>query len=105
MSRDQLALAAIGLFFLFASTRMPRLRPGFWLGVRTPWTLASERVWRATHALARWTFAIGGAATMLAALLPERWRMPVAVAALAIAGFVPVLYSFFAAEVESRKGG
>jgi hypothetical protein len=32
------------------------------VGVRTPWALANERVWNATHRLAAKTFVVGGLA-------------------------------------------
>ncbi len=31
-----------------------KLRRNFFLGIRVPWTLASERVWNETHRLAAW---------------------------------------------------
>ena len=43
-----------GLFVLLvlAGNPMGKVRRNFYLGIRTPWTLASERVWYATHRLA-----------------------------------------------------
>jgi uncharacterized membrane protein len=43
-----------GLFLCFAliGNVLGKVRRNFWIGVRTPWTLASERVWIATHRLA-----------------------------------------------------
>jgi uncharacterized membrane protein len=40
-----------GVFFLFIllGNVLGRVRRNFYIGVRTPWTLASEKVWDATH--------------------------------------------------------
>ena len=38
-----------GLLFIGLGNYMPRIRPNFTFGIRTPWTLASEEVWRSTH--------------------------------------------------------
>jgi uncharacterized membrane protein len=40
-----------GIFFLFIllGNVLGRVRRNFYIGVRTPWTLASEKVWDATH--------------------------------------------------------
>ena len=37
-----------------------RVRRNFFIGVRVPWTLASERVWNETHRLAAWITCAGG---------------------------------------------
>ena len=44
----------VGLFLFIAlmGNMMGKVRRNFWVGVRTPWTLASDRVWIATHRLA-----------------------------------------------------
>lgn len=38
------------LFFVLGN-QMPRFRPNYFAGIRTPWTLASARSWTATHRL------------------------------------------------------
>jgi uncharacterized membrane protein len=51
----------VGLFGFGAlmGNVMGKIRRNFWIGIRTPWTLADERVWDATHRLAgRWM--VGG---------------------------------------------
>jgi uncharacterized membrane protein len=88
---DRAVLGGIGLFFVLIGNVMGKVRRNFWLGVRTPWTLANERVWYATHRLAGKTMVAGGLVTLVAALA----GMPgvVAVAALVGAALVPVGYS------------
>jgi uncharacterized membrane protein len=44
---------------------LPRVRPNYFSGVRTPWTLASETVWRRTHRLAGKLLFFGGLASAL----------------------------------------
>lgn len=50
----------ICFFFVLIGNVMGKLRRNFYVGVRTPWTLASERVWNATHRFAAKTFVAGG---------------------------------------------
>lgn len=92
----RLVLLAIGLLFVVLGKYLPRVRSNWWLGIRTPWTLESEQVWRETHRLGGRTFVVGGLITMAAALLPEPARPWVAMAGLFVAGFIPVIYSYFA---------
>lgn len=60
-----------GLFVFFAmiGNVMGRVRRNFWMGVRTPWTLASDRVWDETHrATAKLWVACGVIGALLTAL-------------------------------------
>ena len=87
-------LLGVGLMFLIIGSVLPRMRSNWFMGIRTPWTMESETVWAGTHRLAGKTFMIGGAVTVVAALLPERLRPWIAMAALLVAGFIPVIYSY-----------
>ncbi|MBV9470445.1 MAG: SdpI family protein, partial [Abitibacteriaceae bacterium] len=51
-----------GLFLFFALTGnvLGKVRRNFWIGIRTPWTLASDEVWIATHRLAARLMVAGG---------------------------------------------
>jgi uncharacterized membrane protein len=42
------------LFFALLGNVLGRVRRNFWIGVRTPWTLASDPVWIQTHRLTAW---------------------------------------------------
>ncbi len=94
VSAPTFVLLGLGAMFTILGNVLPRTRSNWFMGIRTPWTLDSETVWRATHRLAGRTFVAGGLVTMAAAFLPARLQPVVAVAALVVAGFVPVVYSY-----------
>jgi uncharacterized membrane protein len=48
------------LLFVLLGNVLGKVQRNFWIGVRTPWTLANERVWYATHRFAARTFVLGG---------------------------------------------
>jgi uncharacterized membrane protein len=58
----------VGMLFIVLGYDMPRLQPTWFVGVRTPWTLTSERPWRKTHELGRWVFIAIGIAAIAAGL-------------------------------------
>ncbi len=58
----QAMLVVMAVFLALIGNVMGKVRRNFWIGIRTPWTLANERVWYATHRLA-------GKTIVLAALL------------------------------------
>lgn len=47
-------MAGIFLFFALMGYVIGKVRKNFYIGIKTPWTLASERVWDDTHRLAAW---------------------------------------------------
>ncbi len=53
-------VAALMLFFALLGNVLGRVKRNFWMGVRTPWTLASEGVWNQTHRVAGWLWVAGG---------------------------------------------
>jgi uncharacterized membrane protein len=85
----------IGALFLVLSYSLPRVRPNWWVGIRTPWTLTSERVWRETHRLGAWTFAIGGVLAILSAVLPHPLAHRVFYTAVFAGPLIPVIASYF----------
>lgn len=95
----------ISVVLVFLGNLMGKVRRNFFIGIRTPWTLASERVWYATHRLAGKTLVAAGIASFVAAL----WgglAGTVAWLALVLAGvLVPVVYSFVHYKALERAGG
>lgn len=91
--------ALMGLLFIALGNYLPRVRSNWWMGVRTPWTLESETVWKKTHRVAGWTFVGAGLVALAATFLPGAYVFPVALPVMVLAGLVPVVYSY----VEWRK--
>ena len=64
----------------------------FFVGIRTPWTLASEEVWLRTHRLGGKCFVAAGFAVVAISLLGlGPWAM---MAVILAAALVPVVYSY-----------
>jgi uncharacterized membrane protein len=68
-------VGGIFLFLALMGNVLGRVRRNFWMGVRTPWTLASEAVWEGTHRQAAYVFFVLGLAGFVAVLLgvPLLW--------------------------------
>ncbi len=89
----QLILPAMGLFFVGIGRLLRSAGRNYSIGVRTPWTLASDEVWDATHAVGARTFTLGGLVAIVGAILgaPGFW---LAMGALLAAAVVPIAYSY-----------
>ena len=81
----------MGTFWLALSLVVPRLRRNPFVGIRTPWTLASDENWARTHHFAGYTFAAGGVLATGAAL---GGVLPLAIGAILASALVPAVYSF-----------
>jgi len=53
-------LAGLCIFWVLIGNLLGKLRRNFWMGIRTPWTLASDRVWNETHRMAGKLFMFTG---------------------------------------------
>jgi uncharacterized membrane protein len=96
--------ALVGALFVVIGNVMPRMRPNWWFGVRTPWTLSNDRVWARTHRLAGFSMAAAGLVMIGAALaLPTRLGGPVMLAAAAAALVGPAVYSYLTWKREQRR--
>ena len=91
----KLILPVIGLLFAFMGNVMYNIKPNYFVGIRTPWTLESEDNWRSTHRLAGKIWFVGGIVLTIAILLiPERAGTIVFMCVAVIIALVPVIYSY-----------
>jgi len=66
-----LVLVAVAGLLYAAGVVLGRTRPNWIVGIRTPWTLASERVWERTHAVGAPLFKLTALSVLLGAVFPE----------------------------------
>ncbi len=85
---------ALPLLFILIGNYLGQVRPNYFVGLRTPWTLASETIWTRTHRLAGRLWVAGGILQMAAALLSPAWGMGVFVGLLVLMVVVPLVYSY-----------
>lgn len=85
----------MGLLFLALGNYMPRMRPSWIAGIRTPWTLSSDRVWTQTHRVGGRTFVLAGVLICAATLLPSPLGGALIAGALAFAVLFPIAYSYW----------
>jgi len=93
---------AIGLLLMIVGNLMPRMRPNWIMGIRTPWTLASEQVWRKTHRVGGYCFMAMGLLMILIGFFSTASRFPYLLGGTLTLALVPVVYSYFAWRRESE---
>jgi uncharacterized membrane protein len=82
----QWVLVFVGGLFGVLGGVMGKLRPNWFVGIRTPWTLSSKRAWVQTHRLGGWLF-IGLGLVFVGSALgnsPVLWLLPLVATALSV---------------------
>jgi uncharacterized membrane protein len=97
-------LGGVCLFFALMGNVLGKVRRNFWMGVRTPWTLASETVWNQTHRLAAWLCVAAGLVGFVLAMLLPPWSAWVLFVIIMVAALAPVFYSLFLYKRLERQG-
>ena len=92
-----LPVLAIGLFFVVIGNVLPKSRPGFFVGIRTPWAILDTDNWIATHRLGGKLMMLAGIAIILSALLPlpREARIATMAGSVALAVIPPFVYSWW----------
>ncbi len=66
-----LVRVVIGLMFAVIGNFLGKLRSNYFIGIRTPWTLADDEVWRKTHRRGGAVFVAAGLLAAATALVPS----------------------------------
>lgn len=92
---DKLIFPLIGLLFVFLGNVMNNIKPNYFVGIRTPWTLESEDTWKATHRMAGTVWFAGGILlTILTLVLPSNVATVVFMVGILSIALIPVVYSY-----------
>lgn len=100
----RLLCAVCGVGLIAMGNWMPKLqRPGP-VGLRTPWSMKNEAVWRKCQRFGGWAFAAAGVSSIAASLLADgMWCWVWVIAALAAAGIAGTVYSWYAAKTTPEE--
>lgn len=86
----------IGALLMILGNYFKVIQPNYFIGIRTPWTLENNEVWKATHAFAGKLWFFWGLLLMLGGLIfQDAVFSKVFVAVVLVLAFVPIVYSYF----------
>lgn len=92
----RLVFFGIGLTLTVMGNFLSKIRSNFFLGIRTPWTLSSDEVWRKTHRLAGKLFMLAGLLLLASAWIVSENSLTYAVVGLVLpAALIPAIYSWW----------
>ncbi len=85
---------AIGLLFILAGMLIRRAKRNFFIGIRTPWTLSSDRVWDQTHRLGSVLFIACGILALFGLFFPGATAFTIVIVPILVCTLVLVVYSY-----------
>lgn len=94
---NSLRLISVGLLLMVIGNALPKSRPGFFVGIRTPWTITDTDNWIATNRLGGKLMVLGGLVIALSAVLPLDAQFRVGLFFVTVAAMVlpPLIYSWW----------
>jgi len=88
-------LVIMGLFFIVIGNYLKTIKPNYFIGIKTPWTIHNELVWEKTHKLASTLWFVGGIIMILANFTTStQLAFMVALIVVSIMVIVPMVYSY-----------
>lgn len=101
----RIVVIGVGALFVLIGNFMTRMRPNWFMGIRTPWTLSSEIAWRKTHRVGGYGFVGGGVLAILAGLLRPEWAHWIMLGSIGVTVIGAVIYSYFVWRGDTERAG
>ncbi len=93
---DRFVITGIGVLFMAIGNFMGQFRHNYFVGIKTPWTLASETVWQKTHRLASKLWVLAGLLIIIIGLVIGGEKgFILFFTIIGLATVVPIVYSYF----------
>lgn len=84
----------VGILFIIIGNYMPQFRHNYFVGIKTPWTLADETNWKKTHFFGGYVFMILGIIIMLMGIIPNPLILYIGITVSAILVISLYVYSY-----------
>jgi uncharacterized membrane protein len=94
----------LGLLFIYLGSFLRKTKQSWFIGIRTPWTMSNEQVWKETHELGAKLFMASGVVSILSVFL-QPFGMLIPVAMVLGSSMALVVYSYLAYARIEKAGG
>lgn len=92
---------AFAILFYYSGILIENAKRNWFIGIRTPWTMSSNKVWDKTHKIGGKLFKIAGVVTLLAIFF-ETYAIYIIVVPLIMVSIYTVVYSYFEYQKEMK---
>ncbi len=88
-------ISAVALLFFYVGYMLNFTKRNYFIGIRTPWTLADEKIWEKTNHLASRLFWVCGVLTLVSLVTPSDLRVWLILLPVVLAAIGASLYSLW----------
>ena len=104
LGMSQAMLPAMGILFIFVGYLLRKAKRNFFIGIRTPWTLSSDRVWDETHRLGAVLFMISGVLAIIGSFFGGNTAFWMLFIPIIGSTLITLVYSYVLYQRETRVG-
>lgn len=90
----------MAILFYYLGMIMPHLKKNWFIGIRTPWTLSNEKVWKKTHELGGKLYKVLAVFFLMLLILPSNFFIYL-IGIIITISLYPIIYSYF--EYQKQK--
>ena len=84
----------LGIIFILLGNYMPKIRPNYFLGIKNPWTLTNDVVWRKTHRFGGYIFIVFGVICILSSLIENKYNGVIMIITMSLGLIILYIYSY-----------
>lgn len=89
------SILGIGVLFVILGNYFKTIQPNYFIGIKTPWTLENETIWKETHRMAGKLWLIGGLVIIFTSLvLDNKSNLTLFLIITGIITVIPIVYSY-----------
>ena len=94
----------VGVVFIVIGNYLPKCKQSYTMGIKLPWTLNDEENWNRTHRLGGKLWVACGVVIILSMFLPNKFMVAIFLSVVAVAVFVPTVYSYLLFREKEKRG-
>ncbi len=98
---SRLLAPAMGVLFYYCGILIKNTKRNWFIGIRTPWTLSSEKVWDKTHQIGGKLFKIAGIIALSGAFF-QKYALFLVLAPVISVSIYTIVYSYFEYQKEIK---
>lgn len=91
---SMIVMLSVSLIFVAIGNYMSKFKHNYFVGIKTPWTLANEEVWKKTHRFAAPLWVGAGILGIILSLISAEWASITFFVIIMLITIIPTVYSY-----------
>ena len=101
---EKIIPSLVGITFIIIGNYLPKCKQSYTMGIKLPWTLNDKDNWNRTHRLGGKLWVACGVVVILSMFLPNKFMVAIFLSVVAVAVFVPTVYSYLIFREKEKRG-